>query len=121
MKYKTTARAVRNGYPLVFAAGYCGMQNILSLRSPVAYSSGVYGWNFDVYDVGDIIPGAAVCTGYRGMPAGIRLDGGRLGAAEEEAGGKRPDREALDGILRRVLTEASGIRAGTEGGNDGVC
>jgi len=121
MKYKTTAKAVRDGYPLVFAAGYCSMQNILSLRSPVAYASGVYGWNFDVYDVGDIIPGAAVCTGYRGMPAGIRLDGERLLAAEGEACGKRADRETLDGILRRVLTEASGVRAGTEGGNGEVC
>lgn len=121
MKYKTTAKAVRDGYPLVFAAGYCSMQNILSLRSPVAYSSGVYGRNFDVYDVGDIIPGAAVCTGYRGMPAGIPLDGERLFAAEGEACGKRADREALDGILRRVLTEASGIRAETEGGDGEVC
>mgnify|MGYP001240578503 FL=1 len=120
MKYKTTAKAVRNGYPLVFAAGYCSMQNILSLRSPVAYASGVYGRNFDVYDVGDIIPGAAVCTGYRGMPAGIPLDGRLLDAAEGEACGKRADREALDGILRRVLAEASGVRAETEGGDGEV-
>lgn len=41
------------------------MQSLLSNESPVAYTSGHYGWNFDVYD----IDGIAIATGYRGMPS----------------------------------------------------
>ena len=65
MKYKTTAKAVRQGYHCIISAGYCDLQGLLSNKSPVAYSCGVYGWNFDVYD----IDGVAIATGYRGMPS----------------------------------------------------
>ncbi len=64
MKYKTTAKAVKEGYYTIISAGYCELQGLLSYESPVAYSSGSYGWNFDVYD----IDGIAIVTGYRGMP-----------------------------------------------------
>lgn len=37
---------------------------------PIAYTCGVYGWNFDVFEV----YGVTICTGYRNMP-GKRLDG----------------------------------------------
>lgn len=65
MKYKTTAKALKEGYCKIIRAGYCDLQSLLDYKSPVAYSSGVYGWNFDVYD----IDGVAICTGYRGMPS----------------------------------------------------
>lgn len=65
MKYKTTARAVKEGYCKVIRAGYCDLQELLSYKSPTAYASGVYGWNFDVYDIN----GVAIATGYRGMPS----------------------------------------------------
>lgn len=65
MKYKTTARALRNGYYTIISVGYCELQNLLSYESPVAFCCGVYGWNFDVYD----IDGVAIATGYRGMPS----------------------------------------------------
>jgi hypothetical protein len=64
MKYKTTAKALRNGYYTIISAGYCDLQCLLSYKSPVAYSAGVYGWNFDVYE----FDGVAICTGYRSMP-----------------------------------------------------
>lgn len=51
------------------SAGYCELQNLLWFSNPWAYNSGVYGWNFDVYDAGDF----TICTGYRSMP-GKRLD-----------------------------------------------
>lgn len=65
MKYQTTAKALRNGYHRIISAGYCSLQNLLYYKSPVAYSKGTYGWNFDVYDV----DGVAIVTGYRGMPS----------------------------------------------------
>lgn len=84
MKYKTTAKAVRAGYPYLIAIGYCEAQYLLQNRSPEAYSCGVCGWNFDVYNLSDIKRGLAVCTGYRNMP-GVRIDYAALQIAEREA------------------------------------
>ena len=64
MKYKTTAKALREGVRNLRSAGYCDLQYLLTNHSPVAYTCGVYGWNFDVYEV----YGLTICTGYRGMP-----------------------------------------------------
>lgn len=66
MKYKTTAREVREGTCYIISAGYCSLQNLLYFRSPNAYTKGVYGWNFDVYNIDG---SCAICTGYRGMPS----------------------------------------------------
>lgn len=65
MKYKTTAKALKQGYYHIIEAGYCDLQSLLNYKSPIAYSSGTYGWNFDVYDIN----GVAIATGYRGMPS----------------------------------------------------
>ena len=70
MKYKTTTKAIKNGYANVKRAGYCKLHNLLSNHEPTAYTCGVYGWNFDVYEV----YGVTICTGYSGMP-GARLQG----------------------------------------------
>lgn len=66
MKYKTTAKAVKEGTPrgCLLSVPYCDAQHLLQGHNPVAYTSGVYGWNFDVYEVN----GMTICTGYRGMP-----------------------------------------------------
>lgn len=63
MKFKTTAKEIRNDYGKKIAVSYCGMQHLLYNHAPVAYTCGVYGWNFDVYSV----DGVTICTGYRGM------------------------------------------------------
>ena len=70
MKYKTTAKAIREGACNPRTAGYCDLQNLLINHSPIAYTCGVYGWNFDVYEV----YGVTICTGYRGM-VGPRCEG----------------------------------------------
>ena len=70
MKYKTTAKAVKNGCANVKCAGYCDLQNLLKNHEPTAYTCGIYGWNSDVYEV----YGVTICTGVRGMP-GERLQG----------------------------------------------
>lgn len=69
MKYKTTAKAIRESACNPRSAGYCDLQNLLRCHEPNAYTAGVYGWNFDVYEV----HGVTICTGYRGM-VGPRLD-----------------------------------------------
>ena len=65
MKYKTTAKDLKSGYAKIISVGYCELQHLLNYESPIAYSKGTYGWNFDVYEV----DGVAIVTGYRGMPS----------------------------------------------------
>ena len=64
MKFKTTRRAVVEGSARLVSAGYCDLQTLLRNHAPVAYTCGVYGWNFDVYEAYDL----TICTGYRNMP-----------------------------------------------------
>jgi len=45
----------------ILSTGYCTMQNLLKGKYRTAYNSGVYGWNFDVYQIGT----TAIITGYR--------------------------------------------------------
>ena len=70
MKYRTTAKYLRENGGLVVKCGYCDLATLLRDESPVAYTCGVYGWNFDVYEV----CGITICTGYRGM-VGRRANG----------------------------------------------
>ena len=70
MKYKTTAKAIRENACNPRTVGYCDLQYLLTNHTPNAYTCGVYGWNFDVYDV----YGVTICTGYRGM-VGARCEG----------------------------------------------
>ena len=69
MKFKTTAKAVREGYPKALAIPYCELQHLLNYKDPIAYNSGVNGWNFDLY----VIDGVAITTGY-GNLVGDRVD-----------------------------------------------
>lgn len=69
MKYKTIKKAIVNGSVNVKCAGYCDLRNLLRNHSAVAYTTGVYGWNFDVFEV----YGITICTGYRNTP-GSRLE-----------------------------------------------
>lgn len=66
MKFKTTTKAIREWNKNIKSAGYCELQNLLRGIEPVAYTCGVYGWNYDVYQIN----GVTICTGYRGMPGG---------------------------------------------------
>lgn len=40
------------------------LENLLAFQTPVAYTAGDYGWNFDEYDFGRI----SIFCGYRYMP-----------------------------------------------------
>lgn len=70
MKYKTTIRAIRENACNPRSVGYCDLQYLLTNHSPNAYTCGVYGWNFDIYN----LYGVTICTGYRGM-IGPRCEG----------------------------------------------
>lgn len=91
MKIKTTRKAIVNGSVNVRCAGYCDLQALLRNHEPIAYTTGVYGWNFDVYS----IYGLTICTGYRNMP-GKRLEG--IAAYEKKAAAIWSDHENYKGI-----------------------
>lgn len=67
MKFKITRRELKENYRCV-AVGYGDLQYLLHYCSPIAYNSGIYGWNYDVYTFGQYYTNIAICTGYRGMP-----------------------------------------------------
>ena len=50
---------MRDNYRIL-SIGYCDAQSLLAFESPVAYSSGAYGWCCDYYYIGDVV----VSTGY---------------------------------------------------------
>ena len=82
MKLKTTRKEIKNKVPsdYIWQVGYCGMQNLLYYQSPIAYSSVIYGWNFDLYDV----DGVYFTTGYRNM-IGKQIDYDLLRKYETQA------------------------------------
>ena len=69
MKFRTTSKELR-GLPYTYKCGYCALQHLLHYVNPVAYTCGVYGWNFDVYELKGYI---TITTGYRGM-VGKQID-----------------------------------------------
>jgi len=101
MKYKTTAKALREGFYTIISVGYCDLQCLLSMESPVAYSAGVYGWNFDVYE----FDGVAICTGYRGMPSQNDKGDYKL-AREYEALAKGKTEEEKRILIKEYINKA---------------
>ena len=63
----------------VLRVGYCGVQYLLRYADPFAYSSGVYGWDCDYYNINGVI----ISTGYR--PIGKSLDYDIIKKYEDEA------------------------------------
>lgn len=109
MKFKTTAKAIRQSGGKIISINYCGATHLLRHHSPIAYTCGVYGWNFDVYTIN----GVTICTGYRGMP-GKSVDYRILDKYEkaaraiEEEWGKRTyeeEKEAVEALLNAFLEE----------------
>lgn len=58
---KTTRKEVMATHQHVLRIGNCQLQMLLCCHDADAYTSGVYGWNADIYSVGNI----AIITGYR--------------------------------------------------------
>ena len=61
MKFKTTQKAIKANYNTIICVPYCGLQNLLSCESPIAYTVRREGWSADIYDMGN---GIAIVTGY---------------------------------------------------------
>ena len=100
MKYKTTRKAVVATSPRLVSVGYCDLQTLLRYHSPIAYTCGVYGWNFDVYEVN----GLTICTGYRGMPGRTANNVRKYEQAARDAV-KQLDWKEAEQEIKRLLTE----------------
>ena len=60
MNYKTTKKAVMQGYDKIICVGYCGLQHLLYHERVIAHTERAEGWGADIYDFGNI----AIVTGY---------------------------------------------------------
>ena len=80
MKFKTTKNEIYSNFKNVICVGYCKLDALLTNHDPIAYNSGVAGWNCDIYDIN----GVAIVTGYQ--PFGnIRPDYDTIKKYEDEA------------------------------------
>ena len=66
MKFRATKKQIMEGY-YCYQVGYCDLYYLLYFKNPIAYTCGVYGWNSDIYEVGNV----AIVTGYR--PFGVHV------------------------------------------------
>jgi len=98
MKNKTTSKALKEGYYKIISVGYCELQGLLRYKSPIAYNSGYYGWNYDVYD----IDGIAIVTGYRKAPSKNSKDDYNL-IREYEALSEGKTAVELDKLIKEFI------------------
>ena len=80
MKFKSTKKEITERFNKVIKVPYCKVQNLTRFLDPVAYTSGIYGWSADIYDLGY---GVALCTGYK--PFGESIDSKFLAELDEKA------------------------------------
>ena len=79
MKRQTTNKKIKANFYNIVKIGYCDAQYLLSYKRPFAYTCGVYGWNADFYEIGNV----CISTGYR--PIGENVEYELLRQLEREA------------------------------------
>ena len=110
-KQRVTAKCIREaknaGAPTV-CVGYCEAQHLLSGIEPDYYTTGIYGWNFDVYR----IAGLTICTGYRGMIGAPAVD-----TAEYERKARIADtaEERIKLLAEWIAANLDAVQAAREG------
>lgn len=102
MKCRITRRSIFVTCKNIKCAGFGDLQYLLQNHEPFAYTAGIYGWNFDVYNV----YGVTICTGYRGMP-GERLKG--IEKYEQMARVATGNPERIERILQEFCRLNGGI------------
>lgn len=81
MKAKITLKQLKETFSKRIPVGYCDAQYLLKFSEPIAYTSGVYGWNNDVY----VSNGVAIVTGYRKLCGNIEYNRSRVKEYDREA------------------------------------
>ena len=49
-KINVTRKYVCSSFTNIICVPYCGLQDLLRYETPQWFTSGIYGWNADVYD-----------------------------------------------------------------------
>ena len=80
-KLQATRKDIKARYNRIFNVGYCNMPYLLTGIEPSFYNCGVYGWNWDAYEIEDNI---CIITGYRNT-LGVDVDSKQLREYEEKA------------------------------------
>lgn len=75
---KLIKKEVLNNYEC-YRVGYCELQYLLYYAKAIGYTSGVYGWNADIY----LFDNLAIVTGYR--PFGQQINSELVKKYEEKA------------------------------------
>ena len=104
MKFKTTQKAIKQGYANVIGVSYGALQNLLECESEIAYTSRREGWAADIYHFGN----TAIVTGY--APFGNIRPGYELCQKYEHAAAKireyyNFDYEKCKSRLREAIQE----------------
>ena len=96
MKYRAKQNETNRNCRCLYA-GYCDLQEELSILEPNAYTCGVYGWNADLYE----LPyNFVIVTGYRPFgKARLTLN------AEEKTKCKEIKQNWIDGNIDRLYAE----------------
>lgn len=61
MKFKTTRKAIKENYSNIICISYCHLQQLLSGKEPIAYTTRREGWAADIYEVNN---NTVIVTGY---------------------------------------------------------
>lgn len=80
-KLKVTRKDIKASYNNIYNVGYCNMYYLLTGIEPRYYNCGVYGWNWDAYEIEE---GICIITGYRNT-LGVNVDSKQLRYYEEQA------------------------------------
>jgi hypothetical protein len=108
MAIKMSSRQVIDTFPFTIKIGYCDLYYPLVYQRKVGYTCGVYGWNSDIYFIGD----TAISTGYR--PFGKKVSRGLISHYNEAAREIYDDRnieftkkvERLNAVLKDFVGDA---------------
>ena len=61
-KINVTRKYVCSSFTNIICVPYCGLQDLLRYETPCWFTSGIYGWNADVYILNN---DTCIVTGYR--------------------------------------------------------
>lgn len=100
---KITRGQLLKEFPNVRKTGYCKLSCLLSNHKPIAWASGLYGWNYDVYSV----YGVTIATGYRAMPGATLEDVEKYEALAERRKMKGASADEIE-LLLKIFCELNG-------------
>lgn len=85
-KIKITRKEATNTNNKIISIGYCKAHDLLTGVEPIGYNSGVYGWNWDLYEITHTKTGEGltICTGYRST-IGEYIDHKTINKYEQQA------------------------------------